>query len=419
MKLFAAALSPAYSLSLSAGRLASCLIKSRATGTKRQLPLRLILISYVILTGTIASTASATPAVTQAENFFAPADTDAEVSSAAAFSCDAQMTRRQLAQLTGVMVSFEDLSHVARYARRGEISLLGLLGEPDNSLEQKIEQLQAVSQIPVLVGSDEESRSVQRLENLIYRLPSSRSMVASGVASVSTTFEDYGKQMRALGVQMSFGPVADVGRGPGIGYRSFGTDADVVTKFSTSVIDGFTAAGVVPVIKHFPGHGMATADTHHRPAKTPPLAELQEQLMVFRELINKQVAVMVGHLLVPDLTDGLPASLSRPAISQLLRDELGFKGLVITDSLDMSAITSLFTQAEAGLKAILAGADVALVSTLEAQQQLLDLLVSAFEDGRLKSARVQQSLDRVYQVKSDLFSDQQLSDWQLLLACNR
>ena len=315
------------------------------------------------------------------------------------------------------MVTFEDLPHVAKYAGRGEISLVGLLGEPDNTLEQKIQDLQSVSTIPVLVGSDEESRSVQRLENLIYRLPSSRRMVASGVESVSTTFEDYGKRMRALGVQMSFGPVADVGRGPGIGYRSFGADADVVAKFSTSVIDGFAAAGVLPVIKHFPGHGMATADTHHRPAKTPPLSELEGQLMVFRELINKQVAVMVGHLLVPDLTNGLPASLSRPAISQLLRDDLGFEGLVITDSLDMSAITSLFSQAEAGLKAILAGADVALVSTLEAQQQLLDLLVRAVEQGRLDRSRVQQSLERVYQVKSNFFSEQQHSNWQALIAC--
>jgi len=127
---------------------------------------------------------------------------------------------------------------------------------------------------------------------------------------------------------------------------------------------------------------------------------------------------MVGHLLVPDLTDGLPASLSRPAISQLLRDDLGFEGLVITDSLDMSAITSLFSQAEAGLKAILAGADVALVSTLQAQQQLLRLLHTAVDDGRLGQARVRQSLERVYQIKSNLFSDQQQAAWQTLIACN-
>jgi len=388
---------------------------------KSQVPLfRTGLAGSLILIGVFTSVAAAAPHLASSPSHpsSVATDTDAEMSTPAVSSCDAQVTRQLLAQLTGVMVSFEDLSHVARYAKRGEIGLLGLLGEPDNTLEQKIEHLQSVSQIPLLIGSDEESRSVQRLENLIYRLPSSRSMVASGVESVSSTFEDYGKHMRALGVQMSFGPVADVGRGPGIGYRSFGTDAEIVAKFSASVINGFAAAGVVPVIKHFPGHGMATADTHHRPAKTPPLAELQEQLMVFRELINKRVAVMVGHLLVPDLTDGLPASLSRPAISQLLRDDLGFEGLVITDSLDMSAITSLFSQAEAGLKAILAGADVALVSTLQAQQQLLRLLHTAVDDGRLGQARVRQSLERVYQIKSNLFSDQQQAAWQTLIACN-
>jgi len=391
------------------------LVKATATGSRQSLFCRLC---ALLLIGSVAGAVSAAPTFINSDNSLLITDTDAEVAAATVTSCDARAIRQQLAQLTGVMVSFEDLSHVARYARRGEIGLIGLLGEPDNTLERKIGHLQTVSPIPVLVGSDEESRSVQRLDKLIYRLPSSRRMVASGVTTVSTTFEDYGRRMRELGVQMSFGPVADVGRGPGIGYRSFGVDAEVVAKFSTSVIDGFAAAGVLPVIKHFPGHGMATADTHHRPAKTPPLSELQEQLMVFRELINKQVAVMVGHLLVPDLTDGLPASLSRPAISQLLRDELGFEGLVITDSLDMSAITSLLSQAEAGLKAILAGADIALVSTLEAQQQLLNLLVSAHEEGRLDQVRVLQSLERIYQAKAHLFSVRQHATWQTLIACS-
>ena len=310
--------------------------------------------------------------------------------------------RSKLAQMTGVMVPFEDFPRLEQVARKGELSLVGLLGEPDTTLPAKIARLQSLSPIPLLFASDEESRSVQRLENLIYKLPTSRRMVSSGSSSVRDLFEDYGRAMRSLGVQINMAPVADVGRGPGIGYRSFGKDPEQVREFGQAVIDGLTAAGVMPVIKHFPGHGSATADTHEGLAKTPPLVALMPELNVFRSLISNDTAIMVGHLVIPDLTSGQPASLSHMAITQLLRETLGFDGLVITDALDMSAITDSYSQSSAGLQSIYAGADIALVSTLAQQQQLLDKLEQAYNNGDLSPQRIGDSVQRVLEAKTRL-----------------
>ena len=310
--------------------------------------------------------------------------------------------RSKLAQMTGVMVPFEDFSRLEQVARKGEISLVGLLGEPDATLPAQIARLQSLSPIPLLFASDEESRSVQRLEKLIYKLPSTRRMVAQGSGCVRDLFEDYGTAMRSLGVHINMAPIADVGRGPGIGYRSFGKDPELVSEFGHAVVDGLVAAGVMPVVKHFPGHGSATADTHEVLATTPPLAALSPELNVFRSLMSQDVAIMVGHLIIPDLTAGQPASLSSVAISNLLRETLGFEGLVITDALDMSAITNSHSQSSAGLQAIVAGADIALVSTLAQQQRLLDKLEQAYNRGDLSPQRISESVQRVLDAKSRL-----------------
>ncbi len=335
------------------------------------------------------------------ENRFAQTN-DRAVTSELPYGLHCAPLRQQLSQLTGVMMRFDHLDRLRDDARAGELGLVGLLGEPPHDLRTQIANLQALSPTPVFFASDEESRSVQRLDSLIYRLPGTRGMLRAGAAEVTRIFNEYGASMRALGLHISFAPVADLGRGPGIGYRSFGTDADSVISMVNAVTDGFLSAGVLPVVKHFPGHGAASADSHDGRATTPPLHELTEQIRVFAQVLNRDVAVMVGHLETPELTRGQPASLSSPAIDGLLRQSLGFGGLVITDALGMSAITDYHDQASAGVKAIKAGADIALVSNLKAQRRLLDRLEQAVGQGDLSSERVAASLERVLKAKSAL-----------------
>ena len=162
--------------------------------------------------------------------------------------------RQLLAQLTGVMVPYEDFSSLSAAAAKGELSLIGILGDPAatsrQSLLEQIAALQSSSPVPLLFGSDEESRSVQRLDKLIYKLPSTRQLLESGPLIVEDIFREYALEMRRLGFHMTFGPVVDVGNGPGIKRRSFGGDSNTVTDISSAVIRGLATGGIYSVIKH-------------------------------------------------------------------------------------------------------------------------------------------------------------------------
>lgn len=319
--------------------------------------------------------------------------------------------RQTLAQLTGIMVPFDELENLLPAARKGEVGLVGILGDPEqvdrDRLRQNIEKLQASSPVPILFGSDEESRAVQRLDKLIRKLPAARRFQSMQSKDLEKLFSDYATDMRDLGFQLAFGPVVDVGNSAVIRHRSLGGDTGSVISVADSVISGLIGGGIFPVIKHFPGHGQTNADSHDRLPTTLPLDQMESELNVYRGVLafwNNSVGVMAGHLNVPGLSDGKPASLSPNALNWLLRRELGFDGLVITDSLDMGAITRHWNQSEAGVRAIIAGADIALVSQWSEQRKLLGKLEQALGNGSLQWKRVEQSAERVLAVKRSLNS---------------
>ena len=189
--------------------------------------------------------------------------------------------------------------------------------------------------------------------------------------------------------------------GKGIGDRSFGNDPATVTDYGMATVEGLSAGGVVPVVKHFPGHGGATVDTHEELASTAPLSELRERdLIPFAAVVGAtDAAVMVGHLNVPGLTGGMPASLSPAAINGLLREELGHSGLIVTDSLIMGAIRSQWSVSEAALLAITAGADLALVGGLEDAAAVFSEIEAAVAEGRLSLERLDDAATNVLRAK--------------------
>ena len=191
--------------------------------------------------------------------------------------------------------------------------------------------------------------------------------------------------MKALGVDIDFAPVVDVSgatTGGVIGDRAYGADPTSVAAYAGAFAAGLRQAGILPTLKHFPGHGRAVGDSHEELATAPPLAELEQlDLVPYRELLDDgPSAVMVGHLDVAGLTEpGLPASLS-PATYALLRDQLGFTGLVVTDELGgMAAVSSRFSAPEAVVRAIAAGADLALVTGAGQLGAVVDELVAALD----------------------------------------
>jgi beta-N-acetylhexosaminidase len=263
--------------------------------------------------------------------------------------------------------------------------------------------------LPLAVSVDEEGGRVSRLRALIGPAPSPRELAQTQtVTQVHDLAADRGKKMRDLGITIDFAPVVDVTDAPDgvIGDRSFSGDPNTVTAYAAAYAQGLRDAGLLPVLKHFPGHGHGSGDSHKGGVVTPPLSDLQSvDLVPYRTLVTAApVGVMVGHLQVPGLTDDLPASLS-PAAVQLLRNGTGygappFDGPVFSDDLSsMAAISDRFGVSEAVLRSLQAGIDVALWVTTDEVPAVLDRLEKAVAAGELTMPAVDSSVVRVATMK--------------------
>ncbi|MGV0744010.1 glycoside hydrolase family 3 N-terminal domain-containing protein [Mycolicibacterium sp. XJ870] len=256
--------------------------------------------------------------------------------------------------------------------------------------------------LPLSVTVDEEGGRVSRLAPLIGSQPAARVLAQNHTPDeVYGIALERGQKMRGLGITVDFAPVVDVtGDSSAIGDRSFGDDPAVVTDYAGAYARGLRDAGVLPVLKHFPGHGRASGDSHTGAVSTPPLEDLRNNDLVPYQTLTTAgpVAVMVGHMQVPGLTGSDPASLSSAAY-QLLRSGgyggPGFNGLVYTDDLSsMAAINQRYGVAAAVLRALQAGADNALWITTGEVPAVLDGLEQALASGDLSQAAVDAALQR-------------------------
>jgi beta-N-acetylhexosaminidase len=264
--------------------------------------------------------------------------------------------------------------------------------------------------LPLAVSVDEEGGRVSRLSSLIGSAPSAR--VLAQTQSVDQVYQlalERGRKMRGLGITVDLAPVVDVSSsadGTVIGDRSFSADPATVTAYAGAYARGLRDAGLLPVLKHFPGHGHGSGDSHTGAVTTPPLADLQSNdLVPYRSLVTASpVGVMIGHMQVPGLTGNDPASLSRPAV-QLLRDGTGygappFNGPVISDDVSsMAAISDRYGVAEAVLRTLQAGSDVALWVTTDEVSAVLDRLQKAVAAGELAMPAVDASVLRMAATK--------------------
>ena len=314
--------------------------------------------------------------------------------------------RAQVAQLVVVGVTGDNPGATVAMVRDNQVGGIFIGGNATALLKDRsLDAVQAAARVPVAVSVDEEGGRVQRIDDLDGDIPSAREMAATkSPAEVRKLAADRGRQLRARGVTVDFAPDTDVTNAPDddvIGDRSFSPDPVTVKTYATAFAEGLRDAGIQPVLKHFPGHGHGSGDSHKGTVVTPPLAKLRAlDLVPYRNLADYgPVAVMVGHLDVPDLTNGVPASLSPPAY-QLLRGEFGFTGPVLTDDLGaMKAITAQYPLPEAVLKALQAGADEALWSSGGRVDEVLNRLVKAVASGELPKNRVQESVTRVLRGK--------------------
>ena len=230
--------------------------------------------------------------------------------------------------------------------------------------------LQKAAEIPLFLGIDEEGGTVARLANhSAFDLPQYQSAGAVGASGNPEDALKMGQTIGAYlgeyGFNMDFAPVADVNTNPNnpvIGNRSFSSDCNVAGQMAKAMAEGLEEQGIVPVFKHFPGHGDTAQDSHEEVAYSgKTLEELQAcEFVPFSGLTENQ-CVMVGHIALPEVTgDMTPATLSSEIVTGLLREKLGFRGLILTDSMVMEAITDNYSSAEASLLALEAGCQIIL-----------------------------------------------------------
>ena len=260
---------------------------------------------------------------------------------------------------------------------------------------------------PFLLGVDQEGGRVARLRGAPFTpLPPMREFGATGSADV---VERVGRllayELRALHFDWDFAPVLDVDTNPAnpvIGDRAFSRSADEVARLGVALARGLESGGVASCGKHFPGHGDTSQDSHHELPHLPhPLERLRRvELVPFAAYAQAGLAsLMTAHVVFDAIDPGVPATMSRKVLQGLLREELGFDGLLVSDDLEMKAIADHHGVGEAAVRGTLAGIDLFLVChRAEVQREAIEAVVHAVEDGRVPRARIEEAhrrLDRV------------------------
>jgi beta-N-acetylhexosaminidase len=275
-------------------------------------------------------------------------------------------------------------------------------------------QLRSAGGVP-LIAIDEEGGDVTRIAHLTgSRYPGNAALGAvDDVALTADVYRALGTDLAALGFNVDLAPSVDVNTAadnPVIGTRSFGADTGLVSRHAGAAVSGLQAAGVAACAKHFPGHGSTRLDTHDTLVTVEASLELltRRDLPPFTAAIKAGVrCVMPGHLRVPELTGDLPATLSAAALTGLLRGEWGFSGVIISDALEMRAVSGRYGIPEAAVRAAAAGTDVLCLGRDQSEDSYLAVrhaLCAAVGTGRLPAARLEEAAARVADLRAWLAS---------------
>lgn len=280
--------------------------------------------------------------------------------------------------------------------------------DPDQ-LETFLGDLQTASEVPMLVAVDEEGGTVCRVASNagfgVEKYPNVSVVAESGDPEDVRTMSSYiGTYLKRYGFNLDFAPVADVNsnpKNPVIGKRAFSSDPNVTAQMVTAAVEGFHEAGMLCTLKHFPGHGDTATDSHYGLATTSKTwEEMKEMEMLPFEagIAAGTDVIMTAHITTPNVTgNDLPASLSYEILTEKLRGELGYDGVICTDALEMQAITKYYGNGEAAVMALSAGADILLIpADLE---EAFDAVMEAVQNGTISEERLDESVTRILTLK--------------------
>lgn len=278
--------------------------------------------------------------------------------------------------------------------------------QSEEQLKEMIDNTQLYTKYPLFIAVDEEGGSVSRVADagIGTKVDTAQAIGATGDANnayqAGVTIGGY---LSGLGFNLDFAPVADINsvEGSALGSRAYGSDAAAVTPFVTAMMQGIEEQKVTACLKHFPGIGSSTQDTHDGLATTDRTLEefRANEFTVFQAGIDAGAEmIMVGHLSAPALTgDNTPCSMSSAVVTDILRNEMGFRGVIISDALNMSAITEYYGSDEAAIMALRAGCDMILMP--EDFEKAYNGVLQAVEDGTISEERINDSLRRIYRIK--------------------
>jgi beta-N-acetylhexosaminidase len=324
---------------------------------------------------------------------------------------DEKIGQMVMPQMEGAFSNFGSEHFRIQLARVKSLNVGGLIvfrGTPVDTAAM-LNELQRNSKIPLLIAGDLERGTASQFPGYAVSLPSNLGIGATGNASYAAFAGSVtAKEARSVGYHMAFAPVADVNNNPDnpiINIRSFGEDPEMVAKMVAAYVSAAEAQDLLTTAKHFPGHGDTATDSHlDLGVVTGDRERLDRvELVPFRAAIKAGVgAIMTAHLAVPAIEPDttLPATMSPKVLNGLLRQQLGFHGLIVTDALDMGAVTSHYWDGEVVLRSVEAGADILLMPPDSVLA--IRVLREAVKSGRIKESRIDESVERILRAKAKL-----------------
>ncbi len=261
---------------------------------------------------------------------------------------------------------------------------------------------------PLFIGIDQEGGAVARMEDQLIKVPPAEELGKEPIEQAVSLAKQSGTELKDLGFNINFAPVADLGLTYG---RSFSTNPDDVVRYASAVGKAYDEAGLWYSYKHFPGIGKTDVDLHADTSVVPVSKEnlLNEDTKVFVDLIKQSktntYAIMVSHAMYPQIDAEHPSSLSKAIITDWLRKDMGYNGVVVTDDMDMGALAKHYTFGDMAVQSILAGSDILLVChEYEHMQEAYNGLMKAVKDGRISKERLDESVKRILLMKMSKIS---------------
>jgi len=321
--------------------------------------------------------------------------------------------RREIGQLLigslpGTTITPEIRSLAKEFSLGGVIFFSRNIEAPEQVAELSRDVQSLATELPLWVSVDQEGGRVARLKEPFTRWPPMATLGRSGSAELAGRFgAALAAELRAVGITLDYAPVLDIHtnpKNPIIGDRALAEDADGVARLGAAIVRGLQENGVAACGKHFPGHGDTSVDSHLALplVEHPPDRIRRVECVPFEEAIRAGVAfIMTAHVLVPALDEEKPATLSRRIVHGLLRQELGFPGVIVSDDLEMKAIAATYQVPVAAVDAIAAGCDALLICSgdVEVQARTLEALVHAVEQDRIPFKQLEDTLLRLRRAK--------------------